>query len=88
MTVAAVPLIRAGVVKLLPVWSIDPPVALSYHRASPLETVAVKVAVSPAQTGAGLAAVAVGIGFTVMVTTLLSLWVHTPDLTILLKEVV
>ena len=71
MTVAAVVLIRAGVVKLLPVWSIDPPVAASYHRAFPLETVAVKVAVSSAQTGAGLAAVAVGIGFTVMVMTLL-----------------
>ena len=88
MTVAAVVLIRAGVVKLLPVWSIDPPVAASYHRAVPLETVAVKVAASPAQTVAGVTVVTEGIGFTVMVTTLLSLWVQTPDLTILLKEVV
>ena len=57
-----------GVVKLVPVPKLDPPVAFAYQFTVPAEAVAPKVTVPLPQTLPGVVPVIVGIGFTVAIT--------------------
>ena len=60
-----------GVVKLIPVPKINPPVAFEYQLMIPADEVAAKVTVPLPQTLPGVVPVIVGIGLTVTVTIVL-----------------
>ena len=65
-----------GVVKLLPVPKLDPPVAAAYQLIIPADAVAPKVTVPASHLLAGVVLVIVGIGLTVATTGVLLPVVH------------